>query len=167
MSKCSTPIVYKLLSCLFNFFLIQSPILVMHNSVTTRKTPGSRIIHQAPVSSAFSDSDSILPHEITSSGSPIPMKLNVDSSTIALRIFMTTINMIDEAKLGVRCFHKTCQKLPPIHLAAMTYPLFRICFTSVRTTLAIPGQLVIPIINEILKMLDICNNANMHSAEQE
>ena len=103
MSKCSTPIVYKLLSCLFNFFLIQSPILVMHNSVTTRKTPGIRIIHQAPVSSAFSDSDSILPHEITSSGSPIPMKLNVDSSTIALRIFMTTINMMEDKKLGARC----------------------------------------------------------------
>ena len=75
----------------------------MHNSVTTRKTPGSRIIHQAPVSGAFSDSDSILPHEITSSGSPIPMKLNVDSSTIALRIFMTTINMMEDKKLGARC----------------------------------------------------------------
>ena len=77
-------------------------MLVMHNSVTTRKTPGIKIIHQAPVSSAFSDSDSILPHEITSSGSPIPMKLNVDSSTIALPIFMTTINMMQDKKLGAR-----------------------------------------------------------------
>ena len=112
-----------------------------------------RMIHHDFVISALSAFESMRPREICSNGNPIPMKLKVDSAMIALLIFMTTINMIDEAKLGVRCFHKTCQKLPPIHLAAMTYPLFRICFTSVRTTLAIPGQLVIPIINEILKML--------------
>ena len=125
----------------------------MHMSVAVRKRPGMRMIHHDFVISALSAFESMLPHEICSNGNPIPMKLKVDSAMIALLIFMTTINMIDEAKLGVRCFHKTCQKLPPIHLAAMTYPLFRICFTSVRTTLAIPGQLVIPIINEILKML--------------
>ena len=125
----------------------------MHMSVAVRKRPGMRMIHHDFVISALSAFESMLPHEICSNGSPIPMKLKVDSAMIALLIFMTTINMIDEAKLGVRCFHKTCRKLPPIHLAAMTYPLFRICFTSVRTTLAILGQLVIPIINEILKML--------------
>lgn len=125
----------------------------MHMSVTVRKSPGMRMIHHDFVISALSAFESMLPHEICSSGRPIPMKLKVDSAMIALLIFMTTINMIDEAKFGVRCFHKTCRKLPPIHLAAMTYPLFRICFTSVRTTLAILGQLVIPIINEILKML--------------
>ena len=125
----------------------------MHMSVAVRKRPGMRMIHHDFVISALSAFESMLPHEICSIGRPIPMKLKVDSAMIALLIFMTTINMIDEAKFGVRCFHKTCQKLPPIHLAAVTYPLFRICFTSVRTTLAILGQLVIPIINEILKML--------------
>ena len=101
----------------------------MHMSVTVRKSPGMRMIHHDFVISALSAFESMLPHEICSSGRPIPMKLKVDSAMIALLIFMTTINMIEEAKFGVRCFHKTCQKLPPIHLAAMTYPLFRICFT--------------------------------------
>ena len=107
----------------------------MHMSVAVRKRPGMRMIHHDFVISALSAIESMLPHEICSSGRPIPMKLKVDSAMIALLIFMTTINMIDEAKLGVRCFHKTCQKLPPIHLAAMTYPLFRICLTSVPHTL--------------------------------
>ena len=116
-----TPIVYKLLSCLFNFFLIQSPILVMHNSVTTRKTPGIRIIHQAPVSSAFSDSDSILPHEITSSGSPIPMKLNVDSSTIALRMFMTTIPVPCRLPCQIRLQYRQISQLLHFRLPADTH----------------------------------------------
>ena len=52
------------------------------------------MIHHAFVISAFSESDSMLPQEITSSGRPIPIKLSVDSATIALRMFITTINII-------------------------------------------------------------------------
>ena len=61
-------------------------MLVKLSSVTIRKTPGIRMIHHAFVISAFSESDSILPQEITSSGRPIPIKLSVDSATIALRL---------------------------------------------------------------------------------
>ena len=77
----------------------------MHMSMAVRKRPGMRMIHHDFVISALSAFESMLPHEICSSGRPIPMKLKVDSAMIALLIFMTTINMIDEAKLGVRCFH--------------------------------------------------------------
>ena len=61
------------------------------------------IIHQDPVSSAFSASDSMLPQDTVSRGSPMPMKLSVDSATIALLTFMTTINWIAGRKFGVRC----------------------------------------------------------------
>ena len=67
---------------------------------------GIRMIHHAFVISAFSESDSMLPQEITSSGRPIPIKLSVDSATIALRMFITTINIIDEKKFGARWCHK-------------------------------------------------------------
>ena len=77
----------------------------MHNSVTTRKTPGIRIIHHAFVINAFSDRESILPQDITSNGKPMPIKLSVDSATIALRTFITTMNIIEETKFGVKCFH--------------------------------------------------------------
>ena len=60
------------------------------------------MIHHEPVRSAFSERESILPQEMISSGRPIPMKLNVDSDTIALRMFITTINMIEETKFGAR-----------------------------------------------------------------
>lgn len=69
----------------------------MHMSVAVRKRPGMRMIHHDFVISALSAIESMLPHEICSSGRPIPMKLKVDSAMIALLIFMTTINMIDEA----------------------------------------------------------------------
>ena len=59
------------------------------------------MIHHAFVISAFSESDSMLPQEITSSGRPIPIKLSVDSATIALRMFITTINIIDEKNIKV------------------------------------------------------------------
>ena len=65
------------------------------------------MIHQAFVSIASSDSESILPHVITSTGRPIPIKLSVDSATIALLMFITTINIIEEIKFGVKCFHNT------------------------------------------------------------
>ena len=74
----------------------------MHMSVTVRKRPGMRMIHHDFVISALSAFESMLPHEICSSGRPIPMKLKVDSETIALRTFITTMNMIDDIKFGAR-----------------------------------------------------------------
>ena len=64
------------------------------------------MIHQALADSAFSDRESILPQEITSRGRPIPIKLSVDSAAIALRMFMTAINIIDGRKFGARCFQR-------------------------------------------------------------
>ena len=74
----------------------------MHMSVAVRKRPGMRMIHHDFVISALSAIESMLPHEICSSGRPIPMKLKVDSETIALRTFITTMNMIDDIKFGAR-----------------------------------------------------------------
>ena len=93
---------YKLLSLLPAPSLRALPMLVIQTSVTIKKAPGKRIIHHAPDSNALSASVSILPQEIISRGSPIPMKLKVDSDKIALRTFITTINMIEEIKLGAR-----------------------------------------------------------------
>lgn len=99
------------------------------------------MIHQAFVINALSDNDNRLPQEITSRGSPMPIKLNVDSVTIAERIFITTINMIAEIKLGPRCLTRICKNDPPIHFEATMYSLLRSCRTSVRTTFAILHQL--------------------------
>lgn len=84
-------------------------------------------------------------------GSPMPIKLSVDSDTMALRTFITTMNMMDETKFGVRCFQRMWKKPAPMHLEATTYSLFRICRTSVRTTFAILVQLVMPMTKDILK----------------
>lgn len=65
-----------------------------------------RMIHQASVISAFSASDSMLPQEITESGSPSPMKLSVDSYTMADRTFITTMNMMEGKKFGSRCVRR-------------------------------------------------------------
>ena len=75
----------------------------MHMSVAVRKRPGMRMIHHDFVISALSAFESMLPHEICSNGSPIPMKLKVDSAMIALLIFMTTINMIDFGSVLLLC----------------------------------------------------------------
>ena len=64
------------------------------------------MIHQEFVINAFSESDSILPQEITSTGRPIPIKLKVDSEMIALRTFIITMNIMVDMKFGARCFHK-------------------------------------------------------------
>ena len=74
----------------------------MHMSMAVSKRPGMRMIHHDFVISALSAFESMLPHEICSSGRPIPMKLKVDSETIALRTFITTMNMIDDIKFGAR-----------------------------------------------------------------
>ena len=111
----------KLLSFLFVCSLQTFPIFVRQSTVAIRKSPGIRMIHQDPVISALSDRDSILPHVITSIGSPMPIKLKVASEIIAVLTFMTTINMIDEKKFGTRCFHKTRKNPAPIHFAAMIY----------------------------------------------
>ena len=39
-------------------------------------------------------------------GSPIPIKLRVDSEIIALLTFIITINIMDDTKLGARCFQR-------------------------------------------------------------
>ena len=77
---------------------------VMHSSVATRNTPGMTMIHQLLVIRAFSAKDSILPQEMISKGRPMPKKLRVDSEPMALRTFMTTMNMMEAMKLGARCF---------------------------------------------------------------
>ena len=64
------------------------------------------MIHQLPVSSAFSDKESILPQEIISNGSPMPIKLRVDSEPMAPRTFITTMNMMEAIKLGSWKFDK-------------------------------------------------------------
>ena len=74
----------------------------MHISVTVKNNPGNKIIHHDFVSSALSAAESMLPHDIFSIGSPIPIKLNVDSATIALRTFITTMKRMDEKKFGAR-----------------------------------------------------------------
>ena len=81
-------------------------MLVMQNSVTSKKPPGKRIIHQEFPRRASSAIESILPQDMDSTGSPSPIKLSVDSAMIALRTFMTTINIMEGIKLGLRCFHK-------------------------------------------------------------
>ena len=88
----------------FRFALrrIQFPIWVIESKKAIRNNPGIRMIHQARVIRALSDSESRLPQEITSRGSPIPIKLSVDSATIAARTFIITINMMDEIKFGAR-----------------------------------------------------------------
>ena len=95
------------------------------------------MIHQEFVISAFSESESMLPQEMISIGRPIPRKLKVDSAMIALLIFITTMNIIEETKFGSKCTRKICQKLPPMHFAAIRYSLSRSCRTSVRTIFAI------------------------------
>lgn len=95
-------IFYKLLALWFALCLSQLPMFVRQTRRATRKNPGMRIIHQDLVIRALSESESILPQEITSIGSPMPIKLSVDSATIAERTFMTTMNMTDEIKLGAR-----------------------------------------------------------------
>lgn len=47
------------------------------------------------------------------------------------------------------------KKLPPMHLAAMTYSLARSCLTSVRTTLAMLVQLVSPMTSAMLHALGV------------
>lgn len=103
------------------------------------------IIHQLPFVSARCDSDSILPQEMISGGSPSPIKLKVASAAMALRIFITIINIIEERKFGNRWRTRIWKKLPPIHFAAVTYPLLRICRTSVRMTFAMLNHPVMPI----------------------
>ena len=68
------------------------------------------MIHHASVSRAFSDRESMLPHETTSIGRPMPRKLSVDSAVMALRMFITTMNEMDEKKFGARC----CRRRPPV-----------------------------------------------------
>ena len=100
-----------------------------------------RMIHHDFVISALSAFESMLPHEICSNGNPIPMKLKVDSAMIALLIFMTTINMIDEAKFGSQVFPQDMPKASSHTSCCDDILTVSYLFTSVRTTLAIPASL--------------------------
>ena len=102
------------------------------------------MIHPSPVSSAFSDRDSMLPQDTVSSGRPRPIKLSVDSDTMAPRTFMTTMNSIDGRKLGSRWFQRMWKNPPPVLRATATYSLRRSRRTSVRTTRATAIQPVAP-----------------------
>lgn len=133
-----------MLSLRLLFMRSQLPIFVMLDSVAIKNIPGINIVHHAPPSSERSAFDSMLPHEMTSSGSPIPIKLSVDSAAIAFRIFITAINRIEEIKFGARCFRNIWKKPPPMHLAAITYSLLRSWRTCMRTTFAMLNQLVSP-----------------------
>lgn len=90
----------------------------------------------------------MLPHETTSIGRPMPRKLSVDSAVMALRMFITTMNEMDEKKFGARCCRRTWKKPPPMQREASTYSLLRSLRTSVRTTLAMLAQLVSPMTSE-------------------
>ena len=83
----------------------------------------------------------------------MPMKLSVDSATMALRMFMTTMNMMEERKFGARCFQRTRKNPAPMQRAATTYSLLRSCNTSVRTTFAMLVQLVTPMTKAMLTAL--------------
>ena len=101
------------------------PRLVTQSRTAMRNAPGRRMTHQAPDRRAFSDRDSILPQEMTSSGRPSPKKLKVDSATMAPRRFMTTMKRMAEKKLGNRCRTSTWKNPPPMARAARTYSLCR------------------------------------------
>ncbi len=111
------------------------------------------MIHM-PCHQRFFESDGMLPPEITSSGRPIPIKLGVDSATIALRMFITTINIIDEKKkFGARWCPKIRKNCLPYSAAQSRIH----CSGSAvlrSTTFAMLVQLVIPITAEIVITLD-------------
>ena len=92
----------------------------MQINVVIKNRPGMMMTHHVFSSNALFASESILPQETTSTGSPNPIKLSVDSMDILVLILDTTTNMIADTKLGIKCFFMTCPKLLPIHLAAST-----------------------------------------------
>ena len=96
------------------------PIFVIQINVVIKNKPGMMMTHHVFRSSALLANESILPQETTSTGSPKPRKLSVDSMDMLVLILDTTTNMIADTKLGTRCFFITCPKLLPIHLAAST-----------------------------------------------
>ena len=117
--------------------------------VTTKNNPGNKITHQTSESNASWAKDNILPQEIISKGNPIPKKLSVDSVAIADAILLTTINIIADMKLGIKCLLNMYKNFPPIILADNIYSLFLICLTSLLTIFAILIQLTHPITIDI------------------
>ena len=61
-----------------------------------------RITHHARERKALSAKDNKLPQETVSIGSPMPMKLKVDSKTMAERIFITAMKRIEETYPGAK-----------------------------------------------------------------
>ena len=82
---------------------IYPAMAVTHIRVIVRKAPGMRTIHQHPENRLFPARDSILPQEIMSRGSHVPIKLSVDSATMAFLMFITIINIIEGRRLGIIC----------------------------------------------------------------
>ncbi len=62
------------------------------------------MIHQELDNRAFCERDIMLPQEMISMGRPIPRKLKVASVPIAALTFVTIMNMVEDIKLGNRCF---------------------------------------------------------------
>ena len=90
----------------------------MHTRVVTRTSPGIRIIHQQPESSTFWDMDMRLPQDTVVRGSPSPRKLKVDSVSMACPMLVTTMNMMEEIKLGTRWRSSSYQNGASMVLAA-------------------------------------------------
>ena len=74
----------------------------MQTNVVISTSPGMMMIHQQLVSSTSWDMDKRLPQDTVVRGSPRPRKLRVDSVIMAWPILVTTMNMIDDTKLGSR-----------------------------------------------------------------
>jgi hypothetical protein len=72
----------------------------MQIRVTIINSPGMSMTHQEFVSSARCDKLSILPQDTSSTGSPSPKKLNVDSMRIVDPILEMIINRIAGRKFG-------------------------------------------------------------------
>ena len=122
--------------------------------------------HQVFMISARLARDSMLPQDSTSTGSPSPRKLSVDSMVIHVLILETTANITADNTLGIRCRHITYRKLPPVHLAYSTYSLLRICRTSLRTILAMPNQPVTPMTKDRVNTFLLGNSAERISTSK-
>jgi hypothetical protein len=88
--------------------------------------PGITITHQVFIRSARFARESILPHDIISSGSPRPRKLSVDSIVIHELTLEITTNIIAGIIFGRRWAKTRCRNEEPIAFAASTYSLARI-----------------------------------------
>ena len=89
---------------------------------------------------------------MTSTGSPSPRKLRVDSIDMLELMLEITTNRMEETKFGIRWRVMILGKLMPMQRAARTYSLLRIWRTSLRTIRASGNHPVIPIMKERVKV---------------